>query len=175
MAMERSFPIIQIVGFQNSGKTTLMEKLISTATEEGLNVAAFKHHGHGGMIEDKMKKDSAKHQRAGAVLVGVEGNGMLQIQAKRKKWALKKIIDLYHFFNPDVLFIEGYKQEHYPKVVMIREKGDWENLQSLTNIICVLSWNTFTFKKCSFPIFHINEQEEYIKLIIEKIKTAHFH
>ena len=175
MAMERFFPIIQIVGFQNSGKTTLMEKLILAATEERLNVAAFKHHGHGGMPEDKTEKDSVKHQRAGAFIVGVEGDGMLQIQGKREKWILQEIVDLYRFFNPDVLLVEGYKQEHYPKVVIIREEDDWEVLQSVTNIICILSWQPFYEKNCSVPIFLLNEQEKYIKYIMAKLKTAPFH
>ncbi|GAA3320219.1 hypothetical protein GCM10020331_030320 [Ectobacillus funiculus] len=40
--------ILQIAGYQNSGKTTVAEQIISSLTKEGLRVASFKHHGHGG-------------------------------------------------------------------------------------------------------------------------------
>ena len=54
--------VFQIVGYQNSGKTTLMEKVISGAAEKGVRVAYIKHHGHGGAPD---AKDSTRHQQAG--------------------------------------------------------------------------------------------------------------
>lgn len=40
--------ILQVVGHQNSGKTTLIEKCIKELTNHGIKVGTFKHHGHGG-------------------------------------------------------------------------------------------------------------------------------
>ena len=47
MALVTPF-IFQIVGYQNSGKTTFLNKLISHLTAVGINTATIKHHGHGG-------------------------------------------------------------------------------------------------------------------------------
>lgn len=46
--LDDKLSILQVVGFQNSGKTTLIEKLCQLAEREGLKLGCFKHHGHGG-------------------------------------------------------------------------------------------------------------------------------
>lgn len=73
MALEQHRKIIQIVGYQNSGKTTLMEQLIKHATKEGLRVGTIKHHGHGGAPVENLSKDSNRHEQAGARVSAVEG------------------------------------------------------------------------------------------------------
>ena len=39
---------LQVVGFKNSGKTTLIARWIRLLKNKGLTVAVLKHHGHGG-------------------------------------------------------------------------------------------------------------------------------
>lgn len=46
--LDDKLSILQVVGYQNSGKTTLIEKLCQLAECEGLKLGCFKHHGHGG-------------------------------------------------------------------------------------------------------------------------------
>lgn len=162
MALVASCTVLQVVGFQNSGKTTLVEKLIKKAKQFDLRVGSIKHHGHGGPPDSSSElKDSHRHQQAGADVAGVEGGGILQLTANSKDWSLKKLIDFYQFFSPDVIFVEGYKKESYPKAVLIRSEEDLFLLSSLTNIICVIShvplkkevqraYQCFTYKKTSF-------------------------
>ena len=38
--------ILQIVGFKNSGKTTLMQHTIQFLKSYGYTIATIKHHGH---------------------------------------------------------------------------------------------------------------------------------
>ena len=47
--------ILQIVGYQNSGKTTLVGKIVHVLTESEMKVATIKHHGHGGFPEVAQK------------------------------------------------------------------------------------------------------------------------
>ena len=71
-------PIIGIVGWKKSGKTTLVTRLIAELTARGLRIATVKHAHHDFQIDDK-ETDSARHRRAGAAQVAV-------VSAKR--WAL---------------------------------------------------------------------------------------
>jgi len=173
MALGEHCPILQVVGFQNSGKTTLMEKLIIRATQEGLKAASIKHHGHGGVPDDicfSESKDSIRHDKAGAVVSSVEGDGILQLSAKTDNWKLEKMIGLYSFFSMNVIFIEGYKKEHYPKAVMIRSEKDLSLLHSLTNIKCVISHiklDRETLKK--YRVFQLHEENFYIDFLIEEV------
>ena len=56
--------ILQVVGYQNSGKTTLIEKLCQLADEEEMQLGCFKHHGHGGkpdrLFKQKIRIDMFK-------------------------------------------------------------------------------------------------------------------
>lgn len=88
MALVRPFPIIQIVGFQNSGKTTLIERILKKPHNRGRMQVALKHHGHGGEPEAFTEgKDTDRYQAAGADITAVEGAGVLQLTARRK-WDL---------------------------------------------------------------------------------------
>ncbi|OKL37471.1 molybdopterin-guanine dinucleotide biosynthesis protein B [Domibacillus mangrovi] len=151
--------IFQVVGYQNSGKTTLLEKLIACAAAEGLRIASIKHHGHGGMPDTK---DSTRHQQAGAIISGVEGGGALHLHIQREKWKLDDILQLYQLFSVDLILIEGYKLEEYPKVVLIRNEDDLSLLE-LENIQCVISWiNIEKWPARTYPIFHIIEETDYL-------------
>ncbi|WP_050180287.1 molybdopterin-guanine dinucleotide biosynthesis protein B [Domibacillus robiginosus] len=157
--------VFQVVGYQNSGKTTLMEKLIQAAAARGARVASIKHHGHGGMPDGQ--KDSARHQQAGAVIAGVEGEGVLQIAITQDQWTLQQILSLYSSFPVDFIFIEGYKGEPYPKAVLIRSEEDLP-LLSLSNIQCVISWRDIPEGSADCPVFRLNQEKEYLSFILRK-------
>lgn len=92
MALGQYRKILQIVGYQNSGKTTLMEQLIKQATMEGLRVGTIKHHGHGGVPTIETSKDSSRHEQAGAVVTAVEGAGTLRMSIHQNSWQLIGIV-----------------------------------------------------------------------------------
>lgn len=154
--------VFQVVGYQNSGKTTLMEKLIRAASKQGLRVATIKHHGHGGTPD---KKDSTRHQEAGAALAGVEGDGVLQLNIKQESWPLMEIVKLYNQFPIDCIFVEGYKKEPCPKAVLIRNEKDL-TLLALENIQCVISW--IDLSDTPYPTFHMTQENAYIPFILKK-------
>ncbi|MCK4847203.1 MAG: molybdopterin-guanine dinucleotide biosynthesis protein B, partial [Deltaproteobacteria bacterium] len=58
--------IISIVGLSGSGKTTVLEKLITELSERGLKVGTIKHSCHPHPV-DAPGKDSWRHREAGAV------------------------------------------------------------------------------------------------------------
>ncbi|MCM3734443.1 molybdopterin-guanine dinucleotide biosynthesis protein B [Bacillus cytotoxicus] len=172
MAVGRAVPVLQIVGYQNSGKTTLTEKLIKALTNEGVKVGAIKHHGHGGYPEVPLQKDSERHRGAGAIVSAVEGDGLLSLSTKGD-WSLEKIIRLYTCFEAEVIIVEGYKKERYPKVVLLRSEEDASLLESAENVIAVITWNKAlkTGQEC-YQIFHITEAEKYINWLVQKMRDA---
>ena len=154
--------ILQIVGYQNSGKTTLVEKIVHALAERKIKVATIKHHGHGGFPE-VAQKDSERHRKAGAVVSSVEGAGLLSLSSLREEWSLQEIIRLYEFFEVDIILIEGYKKESYPKVVLLRSEEDVELLHKVENIVAVITWyDAPTNLREKYKVFHIAEDELYI-------------
>jgi len=126
--------IFQVAGYQDSGKTTLSLNLIEHLSVSGLKIATIKHHGHGGKPEVNETKDSGRHIAAGAAVSLVEGEGRILIQAEQKQWSLLEEIEMLSFFKPDVILVEGYKNEKYPKAVILRDEGDLELLDKLPDI-----------------------------------------
>ena len=59
-------PAVSFVGRQNSGKTTLLEKVIAELAAQGLSIGTLKHHGHSKFQIDIPGKDSYRHRAAGA-------------------------------------------------------------------------------------------------------------
>ena len=160
--MGKAPSLLQIVGYQNSGKTTLVEKIVHALAERKIKVATIKHHGHGGFPE-VAQKDSERHRKAGAVVSSVEGAGLLSLSSLREEWSLQEIIRLYEFFEVDIILIEGYKKESYPKVVLLRSEEDVELLHKVENIVAVITWyDAPTNLREKYKVFHIAEDELYI-------------
>lgn len=62
---------IAFIGRKNSGKTTLVEALISELTARGFSVSSIKHHSHDDFEIDIPGKDSYRHHAAGAVATAI--------------------------------------------------------------------------------------------------------
>lgn len=126
--------IFQVVGYQNSGKTKVISELINRLKSEDLQVVSIKHHGHGGKPEIVPNKDSSQHIDSGALATIVEGDGRLLLQAEMSEWSLEQKIKLINVFDPDIILIEGYKKEQYPKLLLLRDKEDIHLCNQLSNI-----------------------------------------
>jgi molybdopterin-guanine dinucleotide biosynthesis adapter protein len=163
--------ILQIVGYQNSGKTTLMEQLITQATVEGLCVGTIKHHGHGGIPLIETSKDSVRHEQAGASVTAVEGEGTLRMSIHQSNWQLDDILAIYDTFKMDIILIEGYKNEHYSKVILLRTIQDQELLEKVSNIICVICWPTYPLEKpLEYPTFSIHDKAQYMAYLMSEMR-----
>src|SRR5215469_14784472 len=73
-------PVFIFVGHSNSGKTTLVERLIPELTRRGLRVATIKHAHHKVQL-DTEGKDSWRYKNAGASLSMLVTTSALQLVA----------------------------------------------------------------------------------------------
>lgn len=171
MALGQNRKILQIVGYQNSGKTTLVEQLIARATTEGFVVGTIKHHGHGGIPMIESSKDSVRHEQAGASVTAVEGQGTLRMSIHQSHWQLADILAIYESIEMDLILIEGYKNEDYPKVVLLRQAEDQSLLQKVSNIVCVLYWPTYPMEEpLAYPTFSIHEKAHYMDFLMQEMR-----
>ncbi len=130
--------VIVIVGKSNSGKTTLIEGLIPKLVKKGYLVATVKRAKHGFEM-DREGKDSFKHREAGAKAVAVVSDDRLAlIKEIEGEPALTDIISAY-FGGFDLVIVEGFKEEAYPKLVVLRGLEGERELLKLSNILAVVS------------------------------------
>ena len=114
-------PIISIVGKSNSGKTTLIEKLIPELTKRGYRVATIKHNVHGFNI-DHEGKDSWRHKKAGAYTTVLAcPTRVALIEDIESDYSLDEIRDKY-IKRADIILAEGYKGNPFPKIEVFRSE-----------------------------------------------------
>ncbi|MCX5833549.1 MAG: molybdopterin-guanine dinucleotide biosynthesis protein B, partial [Deltaproteobacteria bacterium] len=121
---KRMIPIISIVGRSNTGKTTLIEKMIKELAARGYRVATIKHNLHGFDI-DHPGKDSWRHREAGARLtVLASPKKVALIRDVDRDYTIDEIRDRY-VEDADIILVEGYKENDFPKIEVFRSSlGD---------------------------------------------------
>jgi molybdopterin-guanine dinucleotide biosynthesis protein B len=117
--------IICIVGRSQTGKTTLIEKLIPVLKDRGYKIGTIKHSHH--IFDfDKTGKDSWRHRDAGAETVILASPGKI---AMIKNDHAGTLDSLQHFFaDLDLLITEGYKGALKPKIEVVRAARHQEAL-----------------------------------------------
>lgn len=113
--------VVGIVGWKNSGKTTLATRLISELSGRGLRVASVKH-AHHEIVVDDGETDSARHRRAGSQQAAV---------VSPTRWALVRELrgdpepdleEVLAKLDPcDVVIVEGFKSAPIAKIEVRRE------------------------------------------------------
>jgi molybdopterin-guanine dinucleotide biosynthesis protein B len=115
-------PILCFVGRSNSGKTTLIERVIPVLVRAGYKVATVKHAGHGFDL-DTEGKDSWRHKRAGASSVMVLSKGSMAMFADvPDQLKVEEVSDRFLDHTYDLIIAEGWKNDGYPKIVIIRDQ-----------------------------------------------------
>ena len=117
-----STPVLCFVGRSNSGKTTLIERLIPELVKAGYRVATIKHAGHGFDL-DTEGKDSWRHKRAGASTVMVLSKGSLAMFSDvDDDIHISDLRDRFLDASVDLIIAEGWKSEGFPKIVVVRDQ-----------------------------------------------------
>jgi molybdopterin-guanine dinucleotide biosynthesis adapter protein len=129
-------PVVPIVGYSGSGKTTVLEKLIAELTRRGYRVGTIKHHGHEFEM-DVPGKDTWRHKQSGAVTTLISSpNRIGMVRDVVTEMRLDELLPLV--CGVDVILVEGYKQVKRPKIEVFRPEisgkpacGGDENLVAL--------------------------------------------
>lgn len=114
-------PIVSIVGKSDTGKTTLLEKVVRELTGRGYRVATIKHDAHSFEI-DHQGKDSWRHKNAGACLTVISSPTKLALVADTDHdHSLAELRDRF-IREADLVLSEGYKRESHPKIEVFRRE-----------------------------------------------------
>ena len=109
-------PVIGIVGWKKSGKTTLTVRLVEEFTRRGLRVSTLKHAHHSFQIDDA-DTDSARHRRAGAGQVAIVSAERWALVTELRGAPEPDFADVVASLGPcDLVIVEGYKSAAIPKI-----------------------------------------------------------
>ena len=158
-------PIVSIVGKSNTGKTTLMEKIIPELNRRGYKVATVKHDVHGFEI-DREGKDSWRHKKAGAHTAMVSSpEKMAMVRDVKEDLPLKELRGRF-VKDVDIIISEGYKNEKHPKIEVYRKDAHEELLCSRKDLLIALASDKEF--DVGVPCLHLDDAEGIATLIEER-------
>ncbi len=156
-------PVISVVGYSNSGKTTLIVKLIWELKKRGFRVATVKHH-HRDVEMDVPGKDTWKHAEAGADTIVLACPGKVGIIEKSsRELSLDEIVA--RISGVDLIIAEGYKKEDKPKIEVFRSGVHTELITPPEELLAIASDTYFP----GIPVFGLDDAQGLVDFLVEKL------
>ncbi|MFZ1468496.1 MAG: molybdopterin-guanine dinucleotide biosynthesis protein B [Paracoccaceae bacterium] len=108
-----------VIGWKNSGKTGLMERLVAEITRRGFSVSTVKHVHHDVDL-DVPGKDTHRHRIAGAREVVLASAHRYAVMVEHRGPEPDLAAVLARLAPVDLVLVEGYKRDAHPKVEVWR-------------------------------------------------------
>ncbi|MBB3127953.1 molybdopterin-guanine dinucleotide biosynthesis protein B [Paenibacillus rhizosphaerae] len=168
-------PVWQIVGYKNSGKTTLVCSLVERLAAKGIRTAVIKHDAHDFDI-DHTGTDSYRHRKSGAGAVALVSSRRTAV-IEETETGLDELIG--RFSGYDMILVEGFKQAEYPKLVMVRSQEDHALAAQITSVTAVVSWladdvmkGSIELPPGSVPVFGVNDTGRIMEWLLHHVSMA---
>ena len=164
--MARDQAIFTVSGIKNSGKTTLMTKLIPAFIREGYKVAAIKHDGHE-FGADTKGTDTHRFKKAGAYGTAIFSASKYMLVKDRpiNEWDL-----IRQFPEADIIILEGFKGSDYPKVEVVRSEISRKPVCPAENLLALVS--DCPLDLGGVPVFGLDDAEALAKMLLRYIKEG---
>lgn len=115
--------IFGVTGWKNSGKTTLVCKLVQEIAARGFAVSTVKH-AHKTFEMDHEGRDSYRHRMSGATEVAVSSQNRWAIVHELRGETEPALEEMLKRLSPvDLVLVEGYKREGHPKIECRRREA----------------------------------------------------
>lgn len=166
---ETNTPVLGFAAYSGTGKTTLLKQLLPLMRARGLRVAVIKHAHHDFEI-DTPGKDSFELRKAGA-------NEMLIVSGRR--WALMvdtggegdpnlhAMLSRLDLANLDLVMVEGFKHEEFPKIELHRPSLGKPLIFSEDRNIIALATDGALSQPTELPVFDLNDVPAIAEFIVD--------
>jgi molybdopterin-guanine dinucleotide biosynthesis protein B len=148
--------MIGLAGWSGSGKTTLITKVLPVLIKRGLKVSTLKH-AHHGFDLDQPGKDSFMHRAAGASEVMISSGkrwAVLHELRDEPEWNMPAL--LQKIAPVDLVLVEGYKRESFPKIEIYRETNGKPLLHGEDKFIVAVASDT-PLPNVALPVVDLND------------------
>lgn len=165
--MDKKAQIFAVSGVKNSGKTTLITRILPILTGKGLKVATIKHDGHD-FDADVPGTDTYRHFHAGAYGTVIFSDSKYMVVKKQPHLTEEQMMEW--FPEADLILLEGFKTCPYPKIELIRKGNSVKSVcegYHLAAIATDLSPEELERTDESVPLLDLNDPEEIAEYILK--------
>jgi molybdopterin-guanine dinucleotide biosynthesis protein B len=123
-----------VIGWKNSGKTSLMERLVAEITGRGFSVSTVKHVHHDVDL-DQPGKDTHRHRTAGAreVVLASRDRYALMVEHRGPEPDLAAVLS--RMAPVDLILVEGYKRDAHRKLEVWRRETNHALIQTTDPLV----------------------------------------
>jgi molybdopterin-guanine dinucleotide biosynthesis protein B len=155
-----------VIGWKNSGKTGLMERLVADITARGLSVSTVKHVHHAVDL-DQPGKDSFRHRAAGAREVVLAGADRFALMVEHRGPEPDLPAILARLAPVDLVLVEGYKRDAHPKVEVWRAETGQPLIQPQDPLVRAVA--TDAALTLPVPVFDLNDTRAVAGFILREV------
>ena len=159
---------IGFIGYSNTGKTTLIEKLIPLFAARGLRVSTVKN-AHHGFDMDRPGKDSFRYREAGSqqVLIATTERWALLTETRGRAAPLETLIA--HLDPCDLVLVEGFKSEgHFPRIEVRRTTNTEPPIfPHDPNVVAIAADHAID---TALPVLDLNDAAKIAAFILDHLK-----
>ncbi len=175
--MLNTVPVLAVVGRKATGKTRVLEYIVSRLASSGIKIAVLKHVHHPNFTIDTPGKDTWKYGKAGARAVMVVGKEEIAVIRKidASSYNLPELLGLLDRDNLDMICLEGFhssvaKDRRIFKIVTAKDQDDLTATLNGTVPPILAVCGLISRKKSGFegeiPVINIDvENNQLIRLI----------
>lgn len=156
--------VIAISGVKNSGKTTLLTKLIPVLKSRGIRCAVIKHDGHG-FAADREGTDTFRMLASGAMGAAIFDGEKFQAV----KYVSVSERDLFALYpEADLILLEGFKWTAYPKIEIVRSGISDRSVCDPETLLALVTDTTLQVP--GVPAYHLSDIEGLSALLEKEVR-----
>ncbi|MEP4145957.1 MAG: molybdopterin-guanine dinucleotide biosynthesis protein B [Halioglobus sp.] len=152
--------VFGVTGWKNSGKTTLVARLVENISARGFQVSTIKH-AHCDFDIDRPGSDSYTHRQAGASQVLLSSNRRWALMSEVGDDKEPELDQLLQQLHPvDLVIVEGFKMGQQPKIQVVRPSNNTEVLPAEAQpIVAIASDETISPSdyQCAGPLLALDD------------------
>lgn len=156
--------VFAVSGVKNSGKTTLIEKLVSRLNALDYKVGVIKHDGHE-FVADHEGTDTDRHKKAGAKSVMIYSDTKMMLIQDCHKARIEELIQYQK--DMDIVIVEGMKYSNLPKIEIVRGEISSQCVCDKETLLAVVS--DLPLENLQVPIVGLEDIDSLLEIIKEKI------
>lgn len=158
--------IYGIIGWKNSGKTSLMERLLACITGRGYSVSSVKHVHHDVDL-DQPGKDTFRHRSAGATEVVLASAHRFALM-REHRGAEPTLPEILARLAPvDLVLVEGYKRDAHPKIEVFRAEAGHSLIQPTDPTTRAVATDT-ALPPLTVPVLDLNDTDAIADFILSE-------
>lgn len=165
-------PVIGFAAYSGTGKTTLLARVIPLLRDEGLRMGLIKH-AHHRFDVDTPGKDSFELRAAGAerVLLGSKKRWALMVEREQEEEPrLSELIRCIPDEGLDLLLVEGFKDEAYPKIELHRPSRGLPMLAGKDDSVLAVASDEPL--ELTVPCLDLNDPVAITRFVMDYLRSA---